>query len=110
MFSLSIIINMLAEFEFFNEIEVPTFYPIYLSILNSPSLIFEMFPFIFLISTQLFYINLYSNNQIELFKYSGLKNSSIINILCLFSFILGLFIIFCFYFLSSNLKSLYLET
>ena len=70
MFSLSIIINMLTEFEFFNEINVPTFYPIYLSFLNSPDLIFEMFPFIFLISTQLFFINLYSNNQIEIFKYS----------------------------------------
>lgn len=110
MFSLSIIINMLTEFEFFNEINVPTFYPIYLSFLNSPDLIFEMFPFIFLISTQLFFINLYSNNQIEIFKYSGLKNSSIIKIVCLLSFILGLFIIFCFYFLSSNFKNLYLES
>ncbi|WP_440678465.1 LptF/LptG family permease [Candidatus Pelagibacter sp. HIMB1611] len=110
MLSLSIIINMLTEFEFFNEINVPTFYPIYLSFLNSPDLIFEMFPFIFLISTQLFFINLYSNNQIEIFKYSGLRNSSIIKILCFFSFILGVLIIFCFYFLSSNFKNLYLES
>ena len=110
MLSLSIIINMLTEFEFFNGIDVPTFYPIYLSFLNSPDMIFEMFPFIFLISTQLFFINLYSNNQIEIFKYSGLKNSSIIKIICSFSFVLGLFIILCFYFLSSNLKNLYLES
>ena len=86
------------------------YFYIYLSFLNSPDMIFEMFPFIFLISTQLFFINLYSNNQIEIFKYSGLKNSSIIKIVCLLSFILGLFIIFCFYFLSSNFKNLYLES
>ena len=104
MLSLSIIINMLTEFEFFNGIDVPTFYPIYLSFLNSPDMIFEMFPFIFLISTQLFFINLYSNNQIEIFKYSGLKNSSIIKIICSFSFILGLFIIFVFIFYLQILK------
>ena len=110
MFSLCIIVNLLTEFEFFNEIKVSKLFPLYLAFLNSPDLIFEMFPFIFLISTQLFFINLYSNNQIEIFKYSGLKNTSIIKILSIFSFFLGVIIIFFFYFLSSNLKSFYLKS
>jgi len=68
-----------------------------------------MFSFIFLISTQVFFINLFNDNQIEIFKYSGLKNSKIVNIIGLFSFFLGIFVITIFYNLSSNLKNVYLE-
>ena len=108
-FSLVFILNILSELEFFRNIDVKPFFPIYISILNSPSLIFEMFPFIFLISTQVFFINLFNDNQIEIFKYSGLKNSKIVNIIGLFSFFLGIFVIIIFYNLSSNLKNVYLE-
>ncbi len=68
-----------------------------------------MLPFIFLISTQVFFIYLFNNNEIEIFKYSGLKNSSIIQILSILSFFLGLMIIVFFYNFSSNLKNFYLE-
>ena len=51
MFSLVLILNILKEIEFFSNKEVNSLYPIYLSIMNSPSIIFEMFPFIFLIAT-----------------------------------------------------------
>ena len=109
MLSLVFILNILSELDFFRNIEIEPFFPIYISILNSPSLIFEMFPFIFLISTQVFFINLFNDNQIEIFKYSGLKNSKIVNIIGLFSFFLGIFVITIFYNLSSNLKNVYLE-
>ena len=68
-----------------------------------------MFPFIFLVSTQLFFINLFSDNQIQIFKYSGLKNSKILMIISMFSFFLGIIIITLFYSFSSNLKNFYLE-
>ena len=79
MISLVIILNILSELEFFRNTNVHLFFPIYLSLLNSPSLIFEMFPFIFLVSTQLFFVSLFSDNQIQIFKYSGLKNSKVLN-------------------------------
>ena len=41
-------------------------------------MIFEIFPFILLISTQLFYVKLFNNNEIQVLKYSGLKNSKIL--------------------------------
>ena len=107
--SLVFILNILSELEFFRNVEVKPIFPIYISFLNSPSLIFEMFPFIFLISTQVFFITLFNDNQIEIFKYSGLKNSKILNIISLFSFFLGIFIITIFYNISSNLKNIYLE-
>ena len=108
-FALVLILNLLTEIEFFKNINVTYFFPIYISFLNSPSLLFEMFPFIFLISTQIFFINLFKNQQIQIFKYSGLKNIKIIIILIFTSLITGLLIIVLFYNLSSNLKNIYLE-
>ena len=109
MFSLIFILNLLSELDFFKDINVNSYFPIYLSLLNSPTFIFEMFPFIFLISTQLFFITLFSNNQLSIFKYSGLKNSKILFIISLISFILGIVIITLFYSFSSSLKNFYLD-
>ncbi len=108
-FSLVFIINILTELEFFKELDVNIFFPVYLAFLNSPSMLFEIFPFIFLISTQLFYIKLFTNNEIQIFKYSGLKNSKILLITSAITFIVGLVIISIFYNASSNLKNFYLE-
>ena len=60
MMSLIFILNLLSELEFFKDIKVNNLLPIYLSFLNAPTLIFELFPFIFLISTQLFFITLFN--------------------------------------------------
>ena len=109
MFSLIFILNLLSELDFFKDINVNSYFPIYLSLLNSPTFIFEMFPFIFLISTQLFFITLFNNNQLSIFKYSGLKNSKILIIISFMSFILGILIITLFYSFSSSLKNFYLD-
>lgn len=104
------VLNSLSELEFFRNIDLNNSYlPIYLSILNSPSLLFEMLPFILLLSTQFFFINLYKDNQIQIFKYSGLKNSNIIQTIGLATFTLAVFLIIIFYNMSSNLKSIYLK-
>jgi len=108
-FCLIFLINFLTELEFFKDIDISVFFTIYLSLLTSPSMIFEIFPFILLISTQIFFIKLYNNNEIQIFKYSGLKNSKILIIISSVTFLLSLLIITLFYNLSSNLKNLYLE-
>jgi len=77
--------------------------------MSSPSIIFEMFPFIFLISTQFFFLKLFTNDEINIFKYSGLKNIKIILILSVISFFIGIFTISVFYSLSSNLQHYYLQ-
>ena len=107
--SLIIILNTLSEVEFFKNYNVNTYIPIYLALLNSLDLVFEMFPFIFLIATQVFFVNLFDDNQINIFKYSGLKNIKIIAIVSLLSLFVGILIITLFYSFSSNLKSLYLS-
>ncbi len=108
MIGLIMILNLLSELDFFKEIEVNTYFPLYLSALNSFSLIFEMFPFIFLIATQFFFINFFKNNELNIFKYSGLKNINIIKIISFLSLIMGILIIIFFYNISSNFKNFYL--
>ena len=109
MMSLVFILNILKEIEFFSNKDVNSLYPIYLSIMSSPSIIFEMFPFIFLIGTQFFFIKLFNNDEINIFKYSGLKNIQIIKILSLVSFFIGILTITLFYSFSSNLQHYYLQ-
>ena len=109
MFCLVIILNILSEIEFFKNYNINSFIPVYLAFLNSFDLIFEMFPFIFLIATQVFFVNLFTDNQINIFKYSGLKNSKILMILSLLTFSIGVLLITFFYGFSSNFKNLYLE-
>ena len=109
MTSLVFILNLLSELEFFKDENVSVSFTLFLSLLNSPIQIFELFPFILLITIQLFFIKFFENREIDIFKYSGLKNSSILNILSGLSIITGIIIITIFYHLSSNLKNIYLE-
>jgi lipopolysaccharide export system permease protein len=109
MISLVFILNILKEIEFFSNKEVNSMYPIYLSLMGSPSIIFDMFPFIFLITTQFFFLKLFDNDEINIFKYSGLKNIKIITTLSFISFFIGILIITVFYSLSSNLQHYYLQ-
>ncbi len=109
MISLVFILNILKEIEFFSNKEVNSLYPIYLSLMSSPSIIFEMFPFIFLIATQFFFLKLFNNDEINIFKYSGLKNIKIINLLSFISFFIGILTITVFYSFSSNLQHYYLQ-
>ena len=102
-FGIILITGILEQVEFFKEIQINFFYIIFLSFLNTPSVIFEILPFIFLISTQIFFISLINKNELEIFKYSGLDNYKIIKIIGTYSFILGIFFVIIFYNLSSIL-------
>ena len=107
-FCLIYVLNLLTELEFFKRTDVKTYFPLYLSLINTPMFVFEMSPFIFLISTQFFFNTLFNDNEINIFKYSGLKNTKIFSILSITTFFIGILIISIFYNLSSNLKNLYL--
>ncbi len=109
MTSLVFILNLLSELEFFKNENVSINFTLFLSVLNSPALIFEMFPFIMLITVQLFFIKLFENKELEIFKYSGLKNSNILKILVFLSIITSIIVLSVFYNLSSNLKNIYLD-
>ena len=107
-FCLIYVLNLLTELEFFKQTNVRSYFPLYLSLINTPIFVFEMFPFIFLISTQFFFNTLFTDNEMNIFKYSGLKNTKIFSILAITTFFVGILSISIFYNLSSNLKNLYL--
>ncbi len=109
MASLVFILNLLSELEFFKDENVSVSFTLFLSLLNSPALVFEMFPFILLLTIQLFFIKIFENKEIDIFKYSGLKNSNILVILSSLSIITGIVVVSIFYNFSSNLKNIYLE-
>ena len=106
---LTFILNILEELKFFNELNLSLYYPLLFSFLNLPSLLFEIFPFIFLISTQMFFMHLYSKDEIIIFKNYGVRNIDIIKIISFVTLILGIFIIFGFHSFASNLKHNYLS-
>ena len=107
-FSLILIINLFEEINFLRDQNVSGYYPVFLALLNAPSIIFDILPFIFLISTLLFFIKLINKSELSIFKYTGITNNQILTSVVFFSLILGLLLIFGFYTFSSKLKNQYL--
>ena len=68
-----------------------------------------MLPFIFLISTQFFYIEIYENKEIETLKQFGIDNFSMLKFISLTSLLVGFLIIVLFYNFSAILKNQYLQ-
>ena len=107
-FIIILITNILEQVAFFKELNVNFFYLIFISFLNTPSIVFEILPFIFLLSTQIFFISLIDKKELEIFKYTGLNNFKIIKIISLYVFISSLLIVIIFYNGSAILKNSYL--
>ena len=108
-FILGFIMGILEELSFFSELNVKFYYPFLLVLLNIPSLIYELFPFIVLLSVQLLMIKIIDNGELITFKNNGLSNFNIIKIISSSSFILGLLVIILLYNFSAILKFQYLD-
>ncbi len=106
---LSFFLNIFEEIKFFENKDNNLYYPIILTILNIPSIIFEILPFIFLLGVMFFFISLFEKDEIELLRSHGINNFKITTIISLVSLILGVLIIIIYYSFSANLKSLYLN-
>ena len=106
---LSFFLNIFEEIKYFENKENELYYPIILTILNIPSIIFEILPFIFLLGVMFFFISLYENDEIELLRSNGINNTKITMIISIVSLITGIVIIIVYYSFSANLKSLYLN-
>ena len=108
-FIIILIINVLEQIEFFKNVDLNFFYLLFLSFLNTPSILFEILPFIFLISAQVFFIYLIDNKELEIFKYMGLNNLNIIKIISVYTFITSLLLVIIFYNISAILENSYLS-
>ena len=94
---LGFIMGILEELNFFSEFDVGYYFPIFLVLLNLPSIVYEIFPFIFLISSQLIFLDLLENGELNTFKNHGLTNFKLIKLIALISFLSGVFIVTLFY-------------
>ena len=106
---LSFFLNIFEEIKYLEDKKTEFYYPILLTILNIPSILFEILPFIFLLGVMFFFINLYERDEIELLRSHGINNFKITLIISIFTLTVGVLLIVIFYSFSANLKSLYLN-
>ena len=106
-FSLTFILSILEEITFLRNIEVSFWYPYFLTILSAPITLFEIFPFIFLLTTQFLFYELFKKKELVLLKINGLNNLKIIKILFLLSLAIGVFNIVIYYNFASKLNFQY---
>ena len=90
---LGFILNLFEEINFFKDYEVGIQMPIYMSILFIPNLVYNIFPFIILLSGIWFFLKIKKTDEIIALKASGISNLSIINVPSLLSIILGIFLV-----------------
>ena len=108
-FSLIIILSILEEISFFKDLEANFLYPYFLTLLSSPISLFEIFPFIFLLSTQFLFYGLFKTEELNLLKINGLSNLKIIKILFFTAFFIGVITVLLFYNAASKLKFIYTD-
>ncbi len=108
-FSLIIILSILEEISFFKNLKVNFILPYLITLLGAPITLFEIFPFIFLISTQILFYDLFKKDELILLKTNGLSNLKIIKILFFSSFVIGIFTVLIFYNAASKLKFFYTD-
>src|SRR6056300_484457 len=102
--SLIFILNTLEEISFLKYSDKNFLFPYFLSLLNAPMTLFEIFPFILLLSGQFLIYEIYNNNELDLLKQNSLSNLRIVKLLFFISLIIGVFNVTIFYNFSSILK------
>jgi len=107
--TLIVTMGIFGELSFFSKIDVNFYLPLVLVLMNSLSVLYLIFPFIFLISVQFFFIKILESNELIAFKSFGLSNSKILNIIAITSFLAGIVVISFFYNVSAFLKFKYLD-
>ena len=106
-FILTTILGILEEINFTKDLKINFLYPILLTLLNAPITLFEIFPFIFLLSTQFLLYDFFNKDELRLFKLNGLTNLNLVKNLFFLSIVIGIFNIFIYYNFASSLKFLY---
>ena len=108
-FSLIIVLNIFEEISYFKNENVDILLPIFLTLLNAPSILFDILPFVFLISSLYFFSEILDKDELNIYKNFGITNFKILGLISLVAFLIGIFFILVFYNLSSNLKFIYLD-
>ena len=89
-----IILNLFEEIEFFKNLDTSIFFPISMTTLYIPNMMFKLLPFIIFISSMWFLLNLRNSTDLLSLKVFGYSNFKILYILGLSSFIFGWIVLF----------------
>ena len=108
-FIMIIIMNLFEEIKFLKDSDNFILLPLSLTLLNSPSIFFEILPFVILISAIFFFIDLIDSNELVVYKTYGITNFKIIKIIVSLTLLIGIFMVTIFYNVSANFKFLYFE-
>jgi len=92
-FCLGFILNLFEEINFFKDIDVGIYLPIMMTTLFVPTLLYNMFPFIVLLSGIWFFLKIKKSDEVTAMKIFGMSNFSIIIVPGLISILLGIFIV-----------------
>ena len=92
-YCLGFFMNLFEEINFFKDIDIGIYIPLFLTMLITPSLLHNMLPFIVLLSGIWFFLKIKKSDEATAMKISGMANFSIIVIPCLVSIMLGIFFI-----------------
>ena len=89
-FCLGVLMNIFEEINFFKDIDVGLYLPVALSLLYIPSLFYNMFPFIILLSGLWFFLKIKKTDEATVINVFGMSNFSIILIPSIVSIVLGI--------------------
>ena len=104
-----VIVNIFEEIRFSEKYNTDIIFTLYLSFLNAPSMVFEIFPFIFMLTINFLYLNLVDKEELPILNTNGISNFNVISQLVFVAGVIGVFLLIFFYSISSNLKSIYLD-
>ena len=102
-------LTIFEEISFLKNVDTHFLTPFLMTSLTSPATLFEIFPFIFLLATQFFFLELINKKELEAIKLNGLNNLKLVRILFFSSFLLGLLMVSLYYNFSAKLKFVYLD-
>jgi len=108
-FALGIILNLLEEMNFFKDLNVHFLMPLALSFLKVPSEIYNIFPFIFLISSIVLFLSLIQSEEVNVIKITGISNFRIIMFPTMIALIFGTIIALGFGTITAKLTHKYLD-
>ena len=107
--ALGIIFNLIEEVNFFKDHAVGFLLPLSLTFLKVPSIIYKLFPFIFLISSIILFLRFVRSEEIIALKVAGVSNFRIIIFPALISLFFGIIIVAGINTVTSKLTHKYLD-
>ncbi len=107
--AMGIVLNIFEEVNFFKDHAVGFLLPLSLTFLKVPTMIYKLFPFIFLISSIILFLRFVQSEEIIALKIAGVSNFRIIFFPALISLFFGLIIVAGINIITSKLTHKYLD-